>query len=109
MKFVRRGVQPRDQLLFAQVRPSAEPLQRPGRGERRRRETIGEPLHAVASSLRCLFGMLGRHRAPSQDVEQLVGEVEMAATGGAFVFTELFRPDACLPPREAAFAGEPER
>ena len=27
------------------------------------------------------IGMFGRHRVPSQDMEQLVGEIEMPATG----------------------------
>ena len=46
-----------------------------------RGEGVGELLHAVPAGFPRSFGVLGRHGIPGQDVEQLVGEIEVTAAG----------------------------
>ena len=80
MQLVRRGVQPRDQRRLPEPRPTAEPRERVGRHQHRRRKMVGKLLDTAAARLSRLLQMLGRHRVPGQDVKQLVRQIEMTPT-----------------------------
>ena len=77
----RRRVQSPDQLSFGDVRPIAAAQQASGRHERRRCEVVGELFLAVPAVFPRSFGVRRRHGVPRQDVEELMGEIEMTATG----------------------------
>ena len=78
---VRGRVQPGDQFRLGQPRPIREPLQDAARHQNCPGEVVGQLLDAIAAGLPRFFAMLGRHRIPGEDVEQLVGEIEMPAAG----------------------------
>lgn len=79
LQLVRRRVQSPDQLFSGEVRPIATSQQANGRHERRPGEVVGELLRAVPAGFPRSFGVRRRHGIPRQDVEQLMGEIEVTA------------------------------
>ena len=80
MKGVGHGIQPGDEFGAGELGPGAGRLQRGSRHEQCGGETVGKLLDAIAAGFARLFGMVGGHRVPCEDVEQLVGEIEMTTS-----------------------------
>ncbi|WP_246694591.1 hypothetical protein, partial [Mesorhizobium sp. M2E.F.Ca.ET.209.01.1.1] len=70
-----------NQSFFGQMRPIAEPVQNGRRHQQSGRKIIGQLLDAVAPYRPCLLDVLGRHLLPRQDVEELMGKIEMPSAG----------------------------